>query len=195
MEKIKVTVKTKDALAITLLDPLQGNLKVLSPNNYTKLKNEIIKDGFSFVVHVYEDNDSAKIYIIDGHQRVETLRRMKEEGYQIPAVPVVFIEADNLDHAKRKVLAAASQYGQYNQNGAEEFIRSIEGISLEDLTENLSMPSIDFNIMDLTPQSDEDKETVTFEVNKTKNTGKEIDSEDFQKFDHKCPKCSFEFNQ
>ena len=133
---IKVSVRNKDVLAISLLENLQGTLKTLSDENYLKLKNEILEDGFSFAVHVFEDLESGKIYIIDGHQRITALKRMKDEGFNIPQIPVVFVEADNLDHAKRKVLAAASQYGNFNQSGAEQFIKTINGIDIDFLKQN-----------------------------------------------------------
>lgn len=146
-DEIKVAVRSKDVISITMLENLQGNLKTLSDQNYQKLKNEILTDGFSFVVHIYEDLASAKLYIIDGHQRIECLKRMKDEGYSVPQVPVAFVEADDLDHAKRKVLAAASQYGSFNQGGAEEFIKTIRNVDLDYLHKSISMPFVNFDMM------------------------------------------------
>lgn len=175
MKEIQIKCKAKDTLAINLLDPLQGDLKILSNENYEKLKNEILEDGFSFAVHIYEDNEQAKIYIIDGHQRVATLTRMKEEGYKIPAIPVVYVEADNLDHAKRKVLAAASQYGQFNQNGANEFIGSIHGMNLDTMMNNFVLPNIDYSQITFDNQNVEgEKKQVSFEVTEAEKKFKEI---------------------
>jgi len=193
METIKVTVNTKERLAIHLLDNLQGSLKLLSDTNYNKLKNEILKDGFSFVVHVYEDNESAKIYIIDGHQRIETLRKMKIEGYIIPEIPIAFVQADNLDHAKRKVLAAASQYGSLNQNGAGRVLRSIADMDLNFLNDNISMPSLNFEKMDFS-LSDDISVSSHMRSRDIKNTSAELNEEDFNNFSHKCPKCNFEWD-
>lgn len=149
MEEVKLAIKTRDTLGISLLENLQGDLKVLSAENYEKLKREILVDGFSFAVHVWENPVDGKIYITDGHQRVATLKKMSEEGYKIPQVPVVFIEADDLNHAKRKVLAAASQYGKFDQSGAEKFIQTIEGIDHAYLTTHFSMPDISFDDLSL----------------------------------------------
>lgn len=149
-ETIRITVNTKDVMSITLLENLQGSLKTLTDENYSKLKAEILRDGFSFVVHAYEDIESGKIYIVDGHQRVEALRRMRdEEGYTIPQIPIVFVQADDINHAKRKVLAAASQYGTFSQVGAEKFISSIDGVSLDFLQKQISMPFVNFEMMSI----------------------------------------------
>lgn len=139
---IKIATHLKDRLSIELLKPLQGELKILTDENYKKLKAEIIEDGFSFAIHVWEDEKANKIYILDGHQRHETLKRMKAEGYKIPEVPVVFVEADDLEHAKRKLAAAASQYGTFNQDGAEQFFGSFKKFSPSEFTKRFNMPEI-----------------------------------------------------
>ena len=148
MDEIKVKVKTKDVLSISYLNRLQGDLKILTDENYKKLKNEILTEGFCFAIHVWENKEDAKIYILDGTQRLETLTRMKDEGYKIPQIPVVFIEADNINDAKKILLGGASQYGEYNQKGAEDFISTIEGIDIEYLNQNLALSNIIFDQID-----------------------------------------------
>lgn len=175
MEEIKVKVKTKDVLSITYLNRLQGDLKVLSDENYKKLKNEILTEGFCFAIHVWENKDDAKIYILDGTQRLETLTRMKEEGYSIPQIPVVFIEADNINDAKKILLGGASQYGEFNQKGAEDFISTIEGIDVEYLNNNISLNNIDYE--NISFEKKEEITQVTFDA-KTNEKIKEIKDKD-----------------
>ena len=139
---IQIAVQLKDRLSIDLLKPLQGDLKVLSDENYAKLKAEILADGFSFAIHVWEDEAKNTIYILDGHQRYETLKRMKKEGYKVPEVPVVFVDAEDIEHAKRKLAAAASQYGTFNQDGAEKFFGSFKKFNPSDFTKRFNMPEI-----------------------------------------------------
>jgi ParB-like chromosome segregation protein Spo0J len=177
MKDVKIAIDSKDTLATSQLEPLQDDLKSLKDDSYKKLKEEILTDGFSFAVHVYEDHESGKIYIIDGHQRVEALNRMKKEGYNIPQVPVVFIHADDLDHAKRKVLAAASQYGSFNQLGAESFLNTIKGIDLDYLKERIMMPFINFDIMDLEVlNAEKDKILVSSHLREKTDPNKEWES-------------------
>ncbi len=144
MEEIKIKVKTKDLLPLHFFSRLQGDLKILTNANYEKLKSEILSEGFCFAIHVWENKDDAKIYTLDGNQRIETLTRMKDEGYQIPQLPVVFIEAENINEAKKILLGGASQYGEFNQKGAEDFISTIEGVDIDYLNKNLALNNIDY---------------------------------------------------
>ena len=125
-KKIKVTVDTGKTLPMNYLEVLQGNLKDLSDENYKKLRASIIKHGFSFPIFVWENPEDAKIYIVDGHQRFVTLSKMKEDGYSVPQLPVVFIEATNLNHAKEKLAAAASQYGKFTEEGVASFFADMD---------------------------------------------------------------------
>lgn len=159
---IKVAVKTDSTLNIDQLVPLQGDLKTLSKENYEKLKTEILEDGFSFAIHVWEDVRENKIYILDGHQRHATLTKMKKEGYSLPAVPVLFVDAENIDHAKKKLAAAASQYGQFNQAGAEAFFKSFKKFDPADFTTRFNMPEINHDAFDFSKKDDGKKTEVTF---------------------------------
>lgn len=190
MDQIKIAVKTKDTLSIDLISPLQEELKILTDESYKKLKTEILEDGFSFALHVYEDIESSKLFVIDGHQRLEALNRMKKEGYSIPQIPVVFIEAKDLNHAKKKVLAGASQYGTYTQEGLQAFAAGISGIDTRYLTEHFQMPSMDFSSLNLDVVVKEiDVKSHTREI-----TNQEDKEENVDTFEHKCPKCGFEYD-
>ena len=108
-----------DAGAIAPLEDLhdfQNEMKTLSTMNYLKLRKEIEETGFSFAVHVWEND--GKLWILDGHQRVECLRRMAaESAAEGTMVPIVRVEAKDYREAKRKVMAAASQFGEFQIDG------------------------------------------------------------------------------
>jgi hypothetical protein len=140
---VRVEVEKTGSLALNLLTPLQGDLKVLDKENYEKLKLEILTDGFSFSVSVWENPKDGKIYILDGHQRYATLVKMKEEGYIIPQVPVEFVKAKDMKQALRKLLAAAGQYGRATEDGLHEIIKRAS-ISPEEL-----MSKFNFNELNL----------------------------------------------
>lgn len=144
MEKktVKIACKGAGTMGLPLLTALQGDLKTLHKDDYEKLKKEIAEDGFSFPVAVWEDPKQAKIYILDGHQRVATLQKMKDDGWVIPEIPVVLVEAKDIKQAKHKLLAAASQYGTVNEEGFLKFIGSIN-IDQEALVSNFRFPEID----------------------------------------------------
>ena len=157
----QITVQCVGAAVLPLHDllPFQGDLKTLSKDNYERLRKEILEDGFSFPVAVWEKDDETNFYIIDGHQRVETLHRMREEGYSIPQIPVVFVKAKSFEAAKRKLLAGASTYGTINEPGLLAFLADTD-LAAEDLVANFNLNGVDLQAFVgkfmLDPAADED---------------------------------------
>jgi site-specific DNA-methyltransferase (adenine-specific) len=141
MKEIRVTCKGADILPIDSLVELQGNLKTISKDNLTKLKRSILKHGFTAPIFVWKGID---YHVIDGHQRLKALCSLREEGYNIPLLPVVYIEADNETEAKEKLLYITSQYGEFTTEGIYEFVEGLD-INFEDV--RLSIGEFDFNQM------------------------------------------------
>lgn len=143
MEKqIRIAVHSTQTLPYEQLVEFQGDLKDLSKDAYQKLRHEIVERGFSFAIHVWQCDRDGKNYILDGHQRLRTVKQMVDkEGWATPELPVVFVEAKNLKEAKMKVLSGTSQYGQMSNEGLYEFMMDSE-ISFEDL-ESFQFPEID----------------------------------------------------
>jgi DNA modification methylase len=140
---IRIDVSSTETIDYLNLTHFQGNLKDLSDENYEKLKKEIIERGFSFVIHVWKDK--GKNYILDGHQRVRTIKTMVEkEGWGCPELPVVEVKAKNIKEAKFKVLSGTSQYGEMTGQGLHEFIELAE-IELNDVGDSFVFPEIDFD--------------------------------------------------
>jgi hypothetical protein len=114
-------VKTAD---IEEFAPLQGDLKTLEDSAYSGLKAEIIEEGFSFPLHVWEQ--AEKKWIEDGHQRITTLLRMRSEGWTVPPIPYSLVFAEDVQQAKRKLLGAASQYGKVQEEGLRVFLSDLK---------------------------------------------------------------------
>lgn len=144
---LKIACQGAGALSIDLIQPLQGDLKSLSKENYERLRAEIERDGFSFPFAVWENPADGGLYILDGHQRRETLVRMRKDGWEIPEVPIVFVEADDIKQAKHKLLAAASQYGKVESDGLLEFIGN--DFLADDLVSHFNFPEIDIKALSL----------------------------------------------
>ena len=123
IKTISIKCDTKDTLNIAEMTELQGKLKARNDVDYDKIKLSIVKYGFSFPFFVWK---SDKNYILDGHGRFETLCRMQKDGYLIPDVPVVFVEAKDLKEAKQKLLRLNSQYGKMTKESVLEFAEDIE---------------------------------------------------------------------
>ena len=110
-KKIKVTCTGADVLPVDALENFQGSLKKITKANLQKLKRRIIRDGINVPLFVWRDHDMCRI--LDGHQRLKALLSLREEGYELPLVPVAYIEADNEKDARQKLLGITSQYGEF----------------------------------------------------------------------------------
>lgn len=139
---IRIACEGAAKLPITQLTEFQGDLKTLSFENFERLKREMIDRGFSAPFFVWQHKGSN--YLLDGHQRFKTLKAMRDqENYEIPELPVVFIEAKNKKEAKHKLLSFASQYGKIETQGLYEFAGEA-GFTLDELKDNFSFSDVDF---------------------------------------------------
>jgi hypothetical protein len=153
VKRIKITCTGTDYLNIDELEEFQGDIKRLSNDQFDRLKKSILKYGFSAPMFIWKTNGSYKI--LDGHQRLSVLNYLKEE-YDIPPLPVVYIDAVNEKTAKEKLLHIASQYGAFNDVEIELFMEELDS----DIAETLSLVEspIAFNDIDVDVLFDEDAE-------------------------------------
>ena len=129
MSEIRVTCHAADVLPIDSLVELQGGLKKISRDNLDKLKRSILRHGFSAPIFVWRGTDN---HILDGHARLKALIEFRQEGYDIPLLPVAYVDADNIDHAKEKLLFITSQYGDFTTEGFAAFAEGLD-FSVEDI--------------------------------------------------------------
>lgn len=117
-KRIDVKCTGADTLPIDELVIIQGDFKTLSKLSAEKLKTSILKEGFSDPVRVWVSGGEKKQYnVIDGTQRVTVLLQMRDEGYEIPPLPVDYIEASSRKDAIKKLIALSSQYGDIDIKG------------------------------------------------------------------------------
>lgn len=131
---IQIKCKGSREIEIDQLIDLQGDLKELTKVNAEKLKRSILKYGFSFPVFVWENKKSD--YIIDAHQRKAVLLKMRDDGYTIPKLPIVDIEAKNKKEAKEKLLMLNSQYGKITDDGLYEYLE-VGNINFDNIKDDL----------------------------------------------------------
>jgi hypothetical protein len=67
---------------------------------------------------------------------LEAIKKLIEQGYDIPKLPVAFVEAENEAEAKNKLLRKNSQYGNMSYNSIMKFAGDMELDSSE-----LSLPT------------------------------------------------------
>jgi hypothetical protein len=139
-ETIRIACEGAGLLTVDEMVEFQGDLKTLSKKNYNRLKKEILETGIGFPFRIWRHD--SKAFIIGGHQTKRTLVQMREEGYDIPRVPVSFVEARDYTEAKRRVLQDVAQYGQIDRQGLYEFIHDSE-IDFEMVEANYELPNLD----------------------------------------------------
>lgn len=154
---INIECTGADAFPISKITEFQGNLKDLPEENYQKLKKAITTLGFSSPIHIWRESDEH--YILDGHQRLRALQRMQEEGYNIPDIPIVWVDAPDLKTAKKKVLSLTSQFGTLSDKSVTAFIAEA-GLDPMEVREFSVLMNVDINkvVEKLLPKDEEEKE-------------------------------------
>ena len=131
---IKNNVVGGETLAWDILKGFEFNtLKSSDSRDVSTLKNAIVNGGFSFVFFIWNEHR----YVIDGKGRYLALIELEKEGYEIPDLPVSYIQADNKAMAKRLALQASSQHGEITEDSFKEF------------TIDLDLQPLDFEMFDL----------------------------------------------
>ena len=139
-KKILIKCKAYKTTDYQNFNPFQGDLKSLSVENFERLKGNILRDGFNAPIEVW--NDGEKLYTLDGHQRCRVLDKMLEEGYEIPKIPYVLVEANSYTQAKRILLDHSSNFGKVEEQGLYEYMHDSK-IELPELKERYDLPALD----------------------------------------------------
>lgn len=176
MKTIEIKCKAADLLPIDAILEFQGNLKKISKDNLRKLKTRIIEDGFIVPFFIWEDAGDYKV--LDGHQRLAALIALRQEGYDIPLLPVAYIEAKDEAEARRRLLSITSQYGEFEQSVLDEWISTLD----KDIAETLRLVDGEIDIQ--TKLKD-------FEPVGIEDQGKIDEIEEKLVV---CPSCGLEFN-
>lgn len=159
---IKVSKKLLENCKLCELSDLnnfQGNLKELKEKEFHKLIASFVKFGFFAPFFVWIDKKGDR-QMLDGHQRLYTLLKIKElslfgkiqkgkveisdtkkagfEQITIPnEFPFVEIESSNIQEAKEKLLIINSQYGKITKEGFDEFSFDMDLDFVQDITAGL----------------------------------------------------------
>ena len=126
IKTISIKCETKDYLKLEDMTVMQGNLKARTDDDYAKIKKSILKYGFSFPAFIWVEKKTKTNYLIDGTGRYSALKQMQEEGYIIPELPIVYIQAKDKAEAKNKLLRLNSQYGKMSKDSVLEFASDID---------------------------------------------------------------------
>lgn len=139
-QQIVVNIKGMVNLRLEQLNEFQDDIKVLTDERYASFKEEVLADGFDFSPHVWQDSNE-RFWLLDGHQRKTLLTRMKKEGFHIPTIPCVEVQAESLEHARRMVLAGTSQYGTFQPKKLTAFMK-LTGLNGEQMLKRFHIPEV-----------------------------------------------------
>lgn len=122
---IRITCQGAATAPWDSLTPFQGSLKHLQPEQFQKLRAQILATGFSAPLIAWKHE--GKLHLMDGHQRLRVIRHLVEqEGYECPRLPVDWVQAVSIQEAYRKCLSLASQYGRVTEEGLHDFMTMAE---------------------------------------------------------------------
>jgi len=122
---IDIKCQTKHGITLDELTPFQGDLKKRTDKDVALLAKSIADEGLlmPFAVWKHEGVNS----LLDGHGRYAALKKMSIEDGSIleQALPVIYIEAESEEQAKKSLLQITSSYGRITRSGAVNFCKSL----------------------------------------------------------------------
>lgn len=150
---IKVNCETKDKLKLVDMIPFQGNLKKRTEQDIEELTNSLVTEGLIMPFAIWKHDD--KNYLLDGHGRRQALLALAGDA-RYPEVfetewPVIFIEAETEDDARKALLQITSQYGKITKAGVKQFTVSIPDYKAPSIKKFVAKPVKVKNANDVKP--------------------------------------------
>lgn len=138
-----IEIKCQGASYLNLDDLMdfQGGLKKVTTKNLEKLKSNILKNGFIAPIFIWPHN--GEYNLMDGHGRCNALRSLRDEGWEIPPLPVDFIDAETEQQARQMLLSISSQFGEFDNTELLSWIDQID----DELRETLRLVDEEIKIV------------------------------------------------
>ena len=166
MKEIQIKCQGAGTLPLESLTQFQGNLKTITPANLKKLRSRILDTGFVAPIFIWKHKKIN--YILDGHQRILALLSLQGKGYHIPDLPVAYIEADNEEDARKKLLSITTQYGEFDLDELHSWLSNLE----EELKDSFRFVDDEINIaFDKEPDETEEDDAVDLQVEPVSKLG------------------------
>jgi ParB-like chromosome segregation protein Spo0J len=107
------------------MQPFQGDLKKRTDKDIDALCVSIQEDGLLMPFALWRQNDN--LYILDGHGRYAALIKLalKDASILNQQFPVVIIDAEDENAARKALLQIVSTYGKVTKFGLTKFASSI----------------------------------------------------------------------
>ncbi len=140
------------------LKPFPGNPKDLMPDEWSKLKADLVKRGLIKSLSVWKKGKT--VYVLDGNQRLEVLNELSREGAlksgEIACEPV---ECADMAQAAEVCLALIGQYGRINLGKLKKFVKKAGFKDMDDAQTAMSFPELDAGWMNTAAASNGEDES------------------------------------
>ncbi len=141
-------------LPYTAFEEFQGDLALpMTSQAIKKLRGSLIKHGVFLPTYLWFD-DQQRANILDGHQRKTVFGSLAADGWEIPEIPYVSVDASNRKDAAEKLLQIRSRYAQVNPEttwlsefveGTNDLIQMLDKVEIPDLDLDSLLTSLDLN--------------------------------------------------
>jgi len=122
---INIKCQTKHGITLNELTPFQGDLKKRTSKDVSLLAKSIEDEGLLMPFAVWKHDGVNSL--LDGHGRYAALMEMslKDNSILEQALPVIYIDADSEEQAKKALLQITSAYGHITKKGAVNFCKTL----------------------------------------------------------------------
>lgn len=122
---VKVMCQTPEVIRLGQLTPFQGDLKHRTSRDVNNLAKSIKEEGLlmPFVVWRHDEVNS----LLDGHGRLAALTELALQDNDIATqdFPVIYVDVDTEEQARKTLLQITSSYGKITREGAVSFCAKI----------------------------------------------------------------------
>lgn len=130
MDVIRILSNTKDTLKVGEMSEFQGKLKHRSPKQIEALAESLLSEGLIMPFVIWRHD--GKNLLLDGHGRYKAIQYLAEknvadggEGILQQDFPVLYVDAQTEEEAKKALLQISSRYGNVTRKGAAAFCATI----------------------------------------------------------------------
>lgn len=153
-------------------------LKKQTAEEFQKLKKSMTENGFASLFYVWDDPETGKTYILDGHHRKKVLKHLEVvDGVVLPdEFPAAWVDCKNKHEALKFIMIYSSQYARIRDDSLFEFLSDFRP---EEILDQISIPNIDLNDLYV---SNENIKPDAVEVDENKI-----------KLENECPQCGYQW--
>jgi hypothetical protein len=119
-KQIKITCNVGDFLSLDSIVEFQGEFKKHDQYDIENIIKSLLKYGINFPFFIWQDQGID--YCLDGHGRKIALQQLRNRGYKVPDIPIVYIIAKDKAEAIQKLLRLNSRYGTMTEESVGNFI-------------------------------------------------------------------------